>query len=244
MGIQDLVQLYITEVARDDLGLRLKGTYYLAQALQFLWAHLTCLIEQHDVAELYLLNHQILYVFLFDVLLQEIQSACKLIFHAQGIYHGDDAVESWKAVGRILWHELRDGADGLCDGGRFADAAGLYHDVVEALHAHDVMQLLHEIHLQSAADAAVLQSHEAVVFLPHYTTFLYEIGIYIYFTYIIDYHGELDAAFIGQNSVEQCGFSTAQIACEQKYRRLHFHLYFHISLFTDAKVRNKLRIEN
>ena len=185
-------------------------------------------VEQHDVAELYLLNHQILDVFFFDILFQQIQATSELILHAQSIHHRDNAVESWKTISSILRHKLRHRANGLCDGSRFADTAGLYHNVVEALHAQYIVQLLHKIHFQCAADTTILQSHKAVVFLPHYPIFLYKGGIDIYLAYIVHNDGKLDTAFIGQNSVEQRGLSTAQITCQQKDRCFHFHLNFHL----------------
>ena len=95
-----------------------------------------------------------------------------------------------------------DRAYSLCYRCRFTDAAGLYYDVVKALQGDDVIQLLHEVHLERAADAAVLQSNERIVLLPHDTALLYHVGIDVYFADVIDNHSKLDALFILQNTVK------------------------------------------
>ena len=58
-------------------------------------------------------------------------------------------------VGMLVWKMMVD-TDSLCDRCWFADAARLDDDIVEALHVNDVAQLVYKVHLQRAADAAVL----------------------------------------------------------------------------------------
>ena len=88
------------------------------------------------------------------------------------------------------------------------------------------MQLLHEIHLKGAAYATVLQSHQAVVLLTHNSSLLDQVCIYIDFTYVVDYHGELDAAPVVEYPVEECGLSASQITCKQKYWNLIHSIHF------------------
>ena len=76
--------------------------------------------------------------------------------------------------------------------------------------------MLHKIHLQRATDTAVLQGNEVVVLLCHYSTLLYEFGIDIDFSNIIDNHREAYASTIGQYSIQKCCLATAQIARQQQ----------------------------
>ena len=65
-----------------------------ADASQLLGAHLGGLVQQHDVAELYLLDDQVLNVLLVDVGTRQAEAAAELVAHAQGVDHGDNAVET------------------------------------------------------------------------------------------------------------------------------------------------------
>ena len=217
MGVEYLVEVHVTIVGVDDLGLGLQCAHYLAQTAQFVGSHLAGLVEQHNVAELYLLDDQVLDVLLLDVLLGERQAALELILHAQGVDDGDDAVEHGVAVDGDLGGHARYGADGLCDGCGLADAAGLNDDVVEAVHAYDVLQLLHEVHLQRAAYTSVLQRHQRVVLLVDHASLLYEVGVDVDLSDVIDDDGKLDASFVTQYSVQQCCLAAAQVSCQQQY---------------------------
>ena len=83
-----------------------------------------------------------------------------------------------------------------------------------------VAQLFYEVHLQGAADAAVLQGYEAFVFLVYNAAFLYEVGIDVHLAYVVDYYGEAYASFVAQNAVQKCRLAAAQIAGQQQYRCL------------------------
>lgn len=140
---------------------------------------------------------------------QQVVSASEFVLQPQGIHHGHDAVEPRISLCRHLGSHLRDGTDGLCDGCRFADAAGLYHDIVEAVERDDVLQLLHEVHLQRAADATVLQGHQRVVLLVHDTSLLNEACIDVHLPDIVHDDRELDSLFVLQDTVEQRSLATA-----------------------------------
>ena len=118
----------------------------------------------------------------------------------------------------IFFSHTGDGTDGLCYGCRFANTAGFDNYIVETVHFQDVIDLFYQVHLQCTADTAVLESHETVVFFTHDTTFLYEVGIDIDFSYIVDYYGEFDTAFVGEDMVDQSCFSTAQVTGQEQYR--------------------------
>ena len=196
IGIQYLIELYVAIVAVDDLGLGLEGVDDLSDTSQFLWADLCGFVQQHDVAKLNLLDDEVLDILLVDVLARQIQSAAKLIPHAEGIDDSHDTVETGVALLRQFRSHRRDTADGLGDGARLTDAAGLDDDVVEALQGDDVLQLLDEIHLQRTADATVLQGHERVVLLVDDTALLDEGGIDVDFSDVVDDDGKLDAALV------------------------------------------------
>ena len=160
----------------------------------------------------------------------------ELILQPQGIHHGDDAVQHGKPVQGCLGHEGGNGADGLCYGGGFADAAGLDDDVVELLHAGDVGQLLHEVHLQGTADAAVLQGYERFVLLAHYAPLGYEFGIDVHLPDVVDDDGKPDAALVLQDAVQQGCLAAAQITREQQ-DGYFFYCHFCVMLvFQRAKL--------
>ncbi len=196
VGIQYLIEFHVAIVTVYDLGLGLEGANDFPDAPQFLRTDLGGFVQQHDVAELNLLDDEVLDIFLVDVLARQIQSAAKLVPHAEGIDDGHDTVEAWIALFCHFRSHRRDAADGLRNGAWLTDAAGLDDDVVEALQGDDVLQLLDEIHLQCTADTSVLQGHERVVLLVHDTALLDEGGIDVDFSDIVDDDGKLDAAFV------------------------------------------------
>ena len=216
--VDDFGEVYIAVVALYNLCHGLYGLENALDALPLFRLHLRSLVEENDVAELNLLDNEVFDILLADIVFHEVVAGPELIFHAQCVDHGDDAVDDGHPVVNELRSHGGNGADGLCDGSRFADAAGLDDDIVEALHLHDILQLLHEIHFKCAADASVLQCHEAVVFLVYDTPLLYKVRINVHFADIIHDDGEFYAALIGENAVEKRCLSAAQITGEQQYR--------------------------
>ncbi len=75
--------------------------------------------------------------------------------------------------------------------------------MVEPVLRNDVAELLHEVHLQCAADATVLQRNETVVAFAHDAALLYECRVDVHFAYVIYYDGESDTFSVAQNTVEQ-----------------------------------------
>ena len=120
----------------------------------------------------------------------------------------------------ILRAEHRQGADGLGDRGRLADAAGLDDDVVELPHRGDFGQLCHEVHLQGAADAPVLQGHEAVVRLADDAALLDEVRVDVHFADVIDDDGELDTFLVGKDPVQERGLAAPEISGDKEHRDL------------------------
>ena len=151
-----LLYIYITVVAFYYLCLRLKRTQYLLRPLQFALCNLRSLVQKNDIAEFYLLNHKILYIILRDVLLQEILSAFKLVAQTQRIHHADNTVQPCNAVAHIFRPHLRHSAYSLCYWHRLAYSRRLDDDIVKLLHLHQVLQLLHQIHLKRTAYTSVL----------------------------------------------------------------------------------------
>ena len=160
-------------------------------------------------------------------------SAVEFILHPQGVHHRDDAVQRRNGHARIgRAGQVRIGIDGLGDGGRLADAAGLDGYVVESLHPGDLLQLGDQVHLQRATDAAVLQGDQAVVRLPDHAAFFNQVGVDVDFTQVVDDHGELDAATVRQDAVQERRLAAPQIAGDQQHRQgsiLQFDI--HVSSF-------------
>ena len=83
---------------------------------------------------------------------------------------------------------------------------------------HDVHQLAHQVHLQRAADAAVLQRHQvALVGAAHYTALLYERGVDVNLAQVVDDYGKAYAAAVVEDTVEQSGLAAAEIAGQEQY---------------------------
>ena len=212
--VENLVQIHVAVVALDDVGLRLKRAYNLFDALELLRLHLCSLVQQHDIAELNLLNHKVLDVLIVDVGSQQVVARTEFVLHAQGVNHCHDTVEHRVAVLHVFLTQLRDGADGLGDRGRLADAARLNHDIVELLHLDDVAELLHQVHFQRAADAPVLKGHQTVVLATHDAAFLYQVGVYVHLADVVHDHGEFNSSTVRQDTVQQRRLTAAQISCQ------------------------------
>ena len=203
MGVEDLVELHIAVVALQDLGLGLDGADDGLEMAELVLGDLRGFVEQDDVAELDLLNDECGEVVLAEVLFLQVVAQSELIAHAEGIDDGNDGVEACHAVAEhVLRQQLGIGGDGLCDGRWLADARGLDDDVVELTGVDDVVELLDEVGLERAADAAVLQGHERVVALSDDAALLNEVGVDVHLTDVVDDDGELDAFFVSQNAVE------------------------------------------
>ena len=192
--VDNLVQFHVAVVGVDDSRFGLQSAHNLTDTSHLVGTHFSGFVQQYDVAELNLLDDQVLNVLLVNVGTCQVQSAAELILHAQGIDHGDDAVQSWLAL-HVRSH-CGNAADGLCYGTGLADTAGFNDDVVEALHLDDVLQLLHEVHLQRTADATVLQGYQTVVLLVDDASGLYQVGIDVHLANVVDNNGKLDAALV------------------------------------------------
>ena len=67
VGVENLVEIHVAVVTFDDVGFGLEGTDNLFDAGEFFWTHLCGFVQEHDVAELNLLDDQVFNVFLADV---------------------------------------------------------------------------------------------------------------------------------------------------------------------------------
>ena len=218
-SVQYLVQVEVAEVAFYDFSLGLEVPDYLLHASEVGFADFRDFVQNHDVAELYLLYQQVLYVVLFEIAQRQVFPAVEFALHAQGVDDGGDAVH-FRYGAAVPVAEARNGADGLGYGGGFADSAGFNHDVVELSVSGEFVELLHEIHLQGAADASVLQGHETVVLLANDSAFLDQGGVHVDFAEVVDYHGELDSLSVGEYAVQQSGLSAAEITGQQQDRNI------------------------
>ena len=200
-GVEQTLQVYVAVVAWYDFCFRLNGADYLGEFAQIVSAHLRSLVEKYSVAELYLLYYEVFEVFVFKSVACQSVAVVELVSHAQRVHHGHDAVKTRYAVGDILRTECHHRTDSLRDWCWFADATRFDDDIVEALHVNDVAQLVYKVHLQRAADAAVLQSHQTVVLLVHHSTLLDEVGVDVHLADIVHDNGELNAFLVGKDTI-------------------------------------------
>ena len=192
-GIQQLLQVHIAVVGLDDLSGGLDGANNGFNTRQFLFAHLCCFIKQHDITEFYLLDNECSEVFFLRHIVRQRVASIELIADTEGIHDGTDTVEHRQSVLCETGYHLGIRTERLRDRCRFTDSGGLDNDVVEGLLRTEVMQLLDEVHLQRAADTSVLQRHQRVVVLTHYSALLDERSIDIHFSDIVHDHGKTNA---------------------------------------------------
>lgn len=216
---------YLGEVDVGKIGLYylclwLDGADYGAETSGLFRSHLRDLIEHHDVAEFNLLNNEVLDIFFVYVAALQLFAAVKFRLHAQGVDHSDYAVEPGGVVVVAPGSHTLHGAECLGNGLWLTDTGGFDYDIVKFPRGHKLAHLEHEVALESAADASVLERHEVVGIFgcTDYTTFLNEGGIDIYFTDVIDYHSKAYAAAVGENTVEKGGLSTSEISGEKHHR--------------------------
>ena len=224
VGVEYVVQVYVTVVTLQYAGAGLQGANHLTYTQQLIGTYLGCFVQEHYVAELNLLDYQILQVLLAYVLLYQVVAATELVTDAKGIDHCYDAVQLGYAVLGVLGLHAGDGLYGLGNGAGLTDAAGLNHDVVKTVQRDDLVQLLHKVHLEGAAYAAVLQGYQAVIIHAYHAALLYKAGIDIDFTYIVYNYRELYALAVGQNPVQKGCLTAAQITGEQQDRSFLSHI--------------------
>ena len=217
-GVQYAVEIHVAIVALDDARRRLESPDYAPDPAQILRRDFRSLVQHHYVAELYLLDYQVLDVLVGDVVLLQLLTAVELTLHPEGVDHRDYAVKVRQTVHHILRTYLRYRTYGLGDRCRFAYAAGLYDYIVEAAAMGKVAQLGNQVHLQGAAYATVLQSDETLVSLSHDSAFLNQVSIYVDFAYIIDNDGETYAFPVGEYPVDERGLAAAEITGQQQDR--------------------------
>ena len=191
--------------------------------------HVGGLVEQYYVAELYLLDDQILDIVLLQVLLHQTFSSGKLIAQPHGVHYGDYAVQTGNgAVPLESWIHAGHGADGTGNRVRLADTAGLDDDVVKPLHSYQLCDLIHQVGLQGTAYTTILQGYQAVVLSAYYPASLDKVRVYVHFSDIVYYNCKPDTFLIGENPVHQCCLPAAQISGKEQHRDfLSVHiLYF------------------
>ncbi len=93
MGVEDLVEVDVAIVAGHDESLRLYLLDDCREVCEVVGRDLRCLVEQDDVAEFDLLDHETGEIF-FAMLLLEVVAESELISHAQCVDDGDDGIEA------------------------------------------------------------------------------------------------------------------------------------------------------
>ena len=99
IGIQYLVEIHVAIVCVDDFCLWLQFVDDAAHSAQLFGTNLGGLVQQYDVAEFYLLYHQVLNILLVDILTSKVEATAELIPHTECINHCDDTIEAWSTVG-------------------------------------------------------------------------------------------------------------------------------------------------
>ncbi len=108
LGVQKFVKIDVAVVTLEYGHLRIQGLNYAADPAEFLGLHLRGLVQEHDVAELNLLDHKVLKVILLQIVFLESVPAGELALHPQRVHHGHDAVEFRNIRLGIFRNKLRE----------------------------------------------------------------------------------------------------------------------------------------
>ncbi len=216
-SVENLVQVDFTVITLEDGDLRIQRLDDAADSAQFLRLHFGSLVQKDYVAELDLLDHKVLKIVLLKVVLLQGISAGEFALHSQGIHDRHDAIQHRDVGACPGRHEAWERTDCLGYRGRLAYSAGLDDDVVEAARAAKVVELGDQVHLERAADAAVLKRHKAVVACTHDSAFLDEVGIDVHLADVVHDDRELDAFPVVQYPVEQCSLAASEITGQKEH---------------------------
>ena len=228
---ENFVEGDVAEVALDDARLGLDGVHDVAQVACLVRLQQRYLVKQHYVAELNLVDDKggevallLLLIGIADV--EQVLAVAKFLAEAQGVNHGDNRVKDGHTLGRVGGVHPRHHGDGLGNGRRVAYSAGLDDDVVELAGLRQVGQLLHQVGLERAADAAVRQGHQVVVVaavaLTYHAALLHQVGVNIHLAQVVDYHGKAIAFLVIEDAVQQRCLSAAEITRQQQHGYLYF----------------------
>ena len=191
------IEVYIAVITLKDVCLGLQCTDDFLDLCQLFRRYLSNLVDNDGVAELNLLDDQTFQIIFPNILFQQILSTAKLIPQAQSIDRRHDGIELSNAVLGKLWVQFGVSTDGLCDGSWLTNATRLDDNVVEFVHAHDVVELLYQVEFQGTADATILQGHQTIILLSNHPTLFNEAGIDVHLTDVVNNDGKLDAFRVG-----------------------------------------------
>ena len=213
--VDQFIDIDFAVIGFDDLGNRLKGADGHLDLFEFFLGKKRGLVEEDDVAELDLLDDEILKIFLTPLGRLKGFAAAEFVAKAKGIGDGKNRVEVIGfAVSPLHVFAFHIG-DGLGDRDRLADAASLDQDVVVFLGRNQIVDLVNEIRFQGAADAAIGKRDEAIVTRRDDASFFYEIGVDVDLADVIDDDRHMVAFRVFEDMVDQRGFAAAKISSDQ-----------------------------
>ncbi len=94
-GIHNLREIDLAIVTFNDFGYGLQRADHLAHAFGLFRSHFRYLVEDYDVAELYLLYDKILYIVPVNIFAGQRIAAAELIAQTQCVNHRCYAVQTW-----------------------------------------------------------------------------------------------------------------------------------------------------
>ena len=212
---ENILHVDLAVVGFNDFCLGLQRLDDLQNGFLFLGRHQIHLVENDGGAVFDLLNEQVFNILLVQIVVEQRLAGAEFVRHALGVHDGGDAVEICHGRQVRLLLGAVEHTDGACDRTRLANAGRLDQDIVKALGARQLDDLLHQIDLERAADAAVLQRNEVVVLLCHRAALGDQRRVDIDLADVVDDDRYLVALLVGENMVENSGFACAQITREQ-----------------------------
>ena len=218
VGREDLCHVHIAVGRLNDLCVGLQRFYYRQHVGFFLLGYIIDLVENDGCAVFDLLDQQVLNIFLVEIVLQKRSAGAEFIRQTVRVHNGGDAVQIGDSRQSCLWIGAVEHADGACDRTRLADTGSFDQNIIKLARLCQLDDLLHQIDLECAADAAVLQRNKILVLLCDRAALCNQGSVNIDLADVVDDDRHLVALLVGEHMVEYGRLSCAQITGQQRNR--------------------------
>ena len=202
VGIEDLADCHLTVGSLNDLCLGLERADDLFDIDQLFLSDEVDLVEDDGVAELDLLDQQVLDILIVDIVIQESAAAAEFTAQSSRVNDGHDVVQTAELGQSGIVVGAVEHRDGLRDRDRLTDARSLDQDVIELLLLYQAEDLLDQIGLESTADTAVLERYKVLVLLIDDAALLDQLSVDVDLADIVDDDGDLIALLVVEHMIQ------------------------------------------
>ena len=202
VGVQDLADCHLTMSSLNDLCLGLKRADDLSDIDQLFLRDEVDLVEDDGVAELDLLDQQVLDILVVDIVIQESAAAAEFATQTSRVNDGYDVVQTAELGQSGIVVGAVEHGDGLRDRDRLTNTRSLDQDVIELLLLYQAEDLLDQIGLESTADTAVLERYKVLVLFVDNAALLDQLSVNINLADIVDDDGDLIALLVVEHMIQ------------------------------------------